>query len=186
MAPVAALSPTIHQAQRPDRASWTDRKRAFMSSAASTPAGRRKRRRPLIAIATLIAVTAAAYTVYWFMVLRSIESTDDAYVAGNLVQVTPQVGGTVLAIRVDDTDYVKAGQPLVMLDPADARVALDQVEAQLGQTVREVRTLYANNSTLEANVRLREADVQRARSDVERAQSDLDRRQWLTSSGAVS
>ena len=67
-----------------------------------------------------------------------------------MVQITPQTGGTVMAILADDTDFVKAGQPLVKLDTADAKVALDQAEANLGQAVRQVRTLYANNSTLKA------------------------------------
>ena len=70
------------------------------------------------------------------------------------MQLTPQVGGTVVAINADDTDFVKAGQLLVKLDPADAQVALDQAEAQLAQTVREVRTLYANNGTLQAQIAL--------------------------------
>jgi membrane fusion protein (multidrug efflux system) len=91
-----------------------------------------------------------------------------------------------MAILADDTDFVKAGQPLVQLDPADAKVALDQSEANLAQTVRQVRTLYANNATLAAQITLRETDVNRARSDIERASDDLKRRQSLVGNGAVS
>ena len=72
----------------------------------------------------------------------------------------------MIAINADDTDFVKAGQPLVKLDPADAQVALDQAEAQLAQTVRQVRTLYVNNGSLAAQIALREADVARAQSDI--------------------
>jgi membrane fusion protein, multidrug efflux system len=118
-------------------------------------------------------------------VLNHYESTDNAYVQGNVVQLTPQIGGTVVAINADDTDHVKAGQLLVKLDPADAQVALDQAEAQLAQTVREVRTLYANNSTLRAQIALREADVARAKSDEARAQDDVSRRAPLVATGAV-
>jgi membrane fusion protein, multidrug efflux system len=74
-----------------------------------------------------------------------------------VVQITAQAGGTVTAINADDTDYVKAGQLLVKLDPADARVALDQAEAALAQTVRETRILFANNSTLQAQIDARVA-----------------------------
>ena len=96
---------------------------------------------------------------------------------GNVVQITPQVGGTVIAINADDTDFVKAGQPLVKLDPADAQVALDQAEAQLAQTVREVRTLYANNGSLQAQIALREADVAHGADRPARApQDDVARR----------
>ena len=106
---------------------------------------------------------------------------------GNVVQITPQVGGTVIAINADDTDFVKAGQPLVQLDPADAQVALEQAEAQLAQTVREVRTLYVNNGTLAAQIALREADVARARrATSQRAQDDVNapRSRW-SRTGAV-
>ena len=110
----------------------------------------------------VVVLAGIAYGVYWALVLSHYESTDNAYVQGNVVQITPQVGGTVIAINADDTDFVKAGQPLVKLDPADARVALEQAEAQLAQTVREVRTLYANNGTLQAQIALREAELARA------------------------
>ena len=53
--------------------------------------------------------------------MKHYESTDNAYVQGNVIQITPQIGGTVVAIHADDTDFVKAGQPLVKLDPADAQ-----------------------------------------------------------------
>jgi membrane fusion protein (multidrug efflux system) len=96
------------------------------------------------------------------------------------------MGGTVTAILADDTDFVKAGQALVQLDPADAKVALDQAEANLAQAVRQVRTLYANNGTLGAQIVVREADIAKARNDVARATDDLNRRQALVGNGAVS
>jgi membrane fusion protein (multidrug efflux system) len=99
----------------------------------------------------------------------------------------------VMAILADDTDFVKAGQPLVKLDPADSKLALDQAEANLAQAVRQVRTLYANNGTLTAQIALRTADVTRTQTDIARAQAevaraqdDLRRRQALTGNGAVS
>ena len=143
------------------------------------------RRRALAAVSLAVVVAGLAYGVYWALVLNHFESTDNAYVQGNVVQLTPQIGGTVVAINADDTDHVKAGQLLVRLDPADAQVALDQAEAQLAQTVREVRTLYANNSTLRAQIALREADLARARSDEARAQDDVARRRPLLATGAV-
>jgi membrane fusion protein (multidrug efflux system) len=143
------------------------------------------RRRALGAVAAVVAIAAIAYGVYWALVLNHYESTDNAYVQGNVVQLTPQVGGTVVAINADDTDHVSAGQLLVRLDPADAQVALEQAEAQLAQAVREVRTLYANNGTLGAQIASREAEVARARADLARAQDDVNRRAPLLASGAV-
>ena len=147
--------------------------------------GNPARRKALAAVTALVAIAGIAYGVYWALVLDHYESTDNAYVQGNVVQLTPQVGGTVIAIAADDTDHVKAGELLVRLDPADAQVALEQAEAQLAQTVREVRTLYANNGALQAQIALREADVAKARSDLARAQDDVTRRSPLLATGAV-
>ncbi len=155
------------------------------ATAAAVPNGNPKRKRALTAVSAVVLIAGAAYGAYWALVLNHFESTDNAYVQGNVVQLTPQVGGTVVAISADDTDHVKAGQVLVKLDPADAQVALEQAEAQLAQTVREVRTLYANNSTLRAQIALREADLARARSDEARAQDDVTRRAPLVATGAV-
>ena len=145
----------------------------------------RRRRTALLAIAGVVGLAAVAAGVYWALVLNHYESTDNAYVQGNLVQITPQVGGTVLAIYADDTDQVKASAPLVRLDAADAQVALDQAKAQLAQTVREVRVMYANNATLSAQIALRESEVTRVNADLERAQDDLNRRAPLVATGAV-
>ena len=151
-----------------------------------TPAAPESRRRvALLGVAGVTLLAAAAYGTYWALVLRHQESTDNAYVQAPLVQVTPQVGGTVLSVLADDTDLVRAGQPLVKLDPADARLALDRAEAQLAQTVREVRTMYANNASFDANIRLREAEVRRAQAEVGRAQDDVARRKPLALTGAV-
>ncbi|HIV70246.1 MAG TPA: efflux RND transporter periplasmic adaptor subunit [Candidatus Aquabacterium excrementipullorum] len=144
-----------------------------------------KRQKALKIIGGVVLVAGVAWGIHWWLVSSHIESTDNAYVQANVVQITPQVGGTVLAIQADDTDVVKAGQLLVRLDPADARVALDQAEAQLAQTVREVRTVFANNATLAAQVALREADVAKVQSDVAKAQDDVNRRAPLVATGAV-
>jgi membrane fusion protein (multidrug efflux system) len=107
------------------------------------------------------------------------EATEDAYVEGNLVQVTPQTGGTVTRIAADNTDVVTAGEPLVQLNQVDARLALDRAEAALSKAARQVRAQFANVAQLQANVTLR-------LTDVAKAQSDLERRRGLAESGAVS
>ena len=149
-------------------------------------AGNPRRKKALTALASVVVVAGLGWAAYEYLVASHYESTDNAYVQGNVIQITPQIGGTVMAIMADDTDFVKAGQTLVQLDPADAKVALDQAEAALAQAVRQVRTLYANNGTLAAQIALRDADVARARSDIARATDDLNRRQSLTGNGAVS
>jgi membrane fusion protein (multidrug efflux system) len=143
------------------------------------------RRKALAVVGGALVLGGLAWAGWWALVASKVETTDNAYVQGNVVQITPQLAGTVVAIHADDTDVVKAGQPLVRLDPADAKLALEQAQAQLGQTVREVRTLYANNATLKAQIALREAEVARAQAELARAQDDVNRRQPLVASGAV-
>jgi membrane fusion protein, multidrug efflux system len=145
-----------------------------------------RRKKALLTLASVVAVAGLVWGGYEWMVGSHYENTDNAYVQGNVIQITPQVGGTVMSIHADDTDFVRAGQPLVKLDPADARVALEQAEAALGQTVRLVRTVYANNGSLAAQVALREADVQKALAAQARAQDDYRRRASLVGTGAIS
>jgi membrane fusion protein (multidrug efflux system) len=124
-------------------------------------------------------ILGAAYGVYWDRDLRYTVYTDDAYVSGNVVEITPRVSGTVVTIGADNTQFVKAGQTLVRLDPADAKVQLQESEAQLAKTVRQVRNLFATTSELEANVQVR-------RTGLAKAQSDYARRAHLARSGAIS
>ncbi|WP_157264767.1 efflux RND transporter periplasmic adaptor subunit [Azohydromonas aeria] len=143
------------------------------------------RKKGLLAIAAAVTVGGLAWGGWHLAVARGFETTDNAYVQADVVQITPQLAGTVQQVLVQDTDFVRAGQPLVRLDSADARVALEQAQATLAQTVREVRTLYANNAALQATVALRQADAGRARADLARAQDDVRRREPLLASGAV-
>ncbi len=156
--------------------------------ATTTDQGPRKntRQRMLVMAGGAFVLAGLAYAGYWMFVSRYQERTDDAYVQGNVVQVTPQVAGLVLSVNADDTEFVRAGQPLVTLDRADAEVALEQAQAVLAQTVREVRTLYVSNTTWGANIAQREAEVGRATTELARAEDDLARRTTLVDSGAVS
>ena len=147
--------------------------------APTQPANNGKRKRMMTLLVIVILIAAIAYGLYYFLVARFHEDTDDAYVNGNVVQITPQVTGTVVAVNADDTQTVKAGDPLVVLDPADARVALEQAEANLAQTVRQVRGLFADDNQYLAQVAVRQADLSRA-------QDDLKRRLTVAQTGAVS
>ncbi|MEM5366628.1 HlyD family efflux transporter periplasmic adaptor subunit [Paraburkholderia azotifigens] len=152
--------------------------RAAVSKSTETPA-RNQRKRLLALLAAAVVAAGAAYCTYYFKWGRYHEATDDAYVSGNLVELTPQVTGTVTAVNADDTQIVKAGDAVVALDPADARNALMKAEAEFGQTVRRVSSLYVNNDFYAANVAQR-------RSELARATNDLRRRAAVADSGAVS
>ncbi|EQD51515.1 Efflux pump membrane protein, partial [mine drainage metagenome] len=115
---------------------------------------RTPRARWLLAITVVVALGGAAYGLYWYRVARFIEYTDDAYVSGNVVDITPRTSGTVVAIGANNTQFVKAGYPLVRLDQADAAVRLQRAEANLASTVRRVRNLFATNAELRADVQV--------------------------------
>jgi membrane fusion protein (multidrug efflux system) len=149
------------------------------SPVATGAAAPNRRKRWLAIVIGAFAAIAIAYGAYWAIALRYVQTTDDAYVNGNVVQITPQISGTVVAIGADDTQFVNAGQTLVRLDQSDAKVALDQADAQLAKTVREVRSLFATSGQLQAAVAMRQADLSKA-------EQDLARRERLASSGAVS
>ncbi|MBY4726227.1 MULTISPECIES: HlyD family secretion protein [Burkholderia] len=149
------------------------------NAASAQPQNNGKRKRMMTLLVAVIVIAAIAYGLYYFLVARFHEGTDDAYVNGNVVQITPQVTGTVIAVKADDTQTVKAGDPLVVLDPADSQVALQQAEANLAQTVRQVRGLFVNDDQYRAQVALRQ-------SDLSKAQDDLRRRLAVAQTGAVS
>jgi len=140
---------------------------------------RDRRRRWIVGLLAALIVVALLVLAWWLVYARFYESTDDAYVAGDLVNVMSQVNGTVVSIGADETDLVDAGQELVRLDATDARIALQDAEQQLARTVRQTRTVFATRDQLQAVVDQR-------RADLARAQADLDRRRNLASSGAVS
>ena len=137
------------------------------------------RRTGLVIVAVTVGVIALVTLAWWWLYASRYESTDDAYVAGDLVGVMSQVSGTVVSIGADETDRVQAGQELVRLDATDYRIALQDAEQQLARAVRQVHTVFANRDELSALVAQR-------RADLERAQADLARRRGLTASGAVS
>jgi membrane fusion protein, multidrug efflux system len=138
-----------------------------------------RRRRWLFALGAAIALLGLIWLAWWLRYSRFYESTDDAYVAGDRVNVMSQVSGTVVSIGADETDLVEGGQELVRLDATDARIALQDAEQQLARTVRQTHTVFATRDQLRAVVAER-------RADLGRAQSDFDRRRNLAASGAVS
>jgi len=140
---------------------------------------RLQRQKWLTIFALAFGVAAVALALWWFLYAIHYQNTDDAYVAGDLVNITPQVSGTVVSIAADETDLVNVGQELIRLDPTDARIALQDAEQQLARTVRQTHTVFATRDQLAAVVGQRSADLSRA-------QADYDRRKNLAASGAVS
>ena len=151
-----------------------------VAAAQPEPAKTSSRRRPaLIALGAVVVIAGIGWFVYDFVLNANVVSTNDAYVSGDVVQVTSEINGTVIALHADDTQTVKIGQPLIELDPADATIAMQLAEAGLAQAVRSVNALLAQAEQLRAQIQAREADARRAEDDAKR-------RAALVATGAVS
>ncbi|WP_288440727.1 HlyD family efflux transporter periplasmic adaptor subunit [uncultured Pseudomonas sp.] len=138
-----------------------------------------KRKAWLLGLLVLVLLVGAGTWAWYSLVGRWYESTDDAYVNGNVVEITPLVTGTVISIGADDGDLVHAGQVLLQFDPSDSEVAQQAAEAKLARTVRQVRGLYSNVDSLKAQLQTRQAELQKA-------QQDFNRRKVLAASGAIA
>ncbi|VVP56532.1 Multidrug export protein EmrA [Pseudomonas fluorescens] len=140
---------------------------------------RRKRIVMLVVLALVVILTGLGAWGYHELYGRWNESTDDAYVNGNVVEITPLVTGTVVSIGADDGDLVHEGQVLINFDPNDAQVGLQSAQANLARTVRQVRGLYSNVDGMKAQVNAQQAEVQKA-------QDNFNRRKNLAAGGAIS
>jgi membrane fusion protein (multidrug efflux system) len=139
----------------------------------------RKRKLLLIGLAVIVILGVLGVWAWYEVYGRWSESTDDAYVNGNVVEITPQVTGTVVSIGADDGDLVREGQVLVQFDPNDSEVALQSAEANLGKVVRQVRGLYSNVDGIKAQLAAQ-------RAEVKKAQDNYTRRRNLAAGGAIS
>ena len=138
-------------------------------SATAPAKARNLLRRGLLVLA--VAVIAVLIGGYYVLFMRYHATTDDAYVNGNLVRLTPQIAGTVIAINTDETQYVRRGQVLVELDPRDATIALAQAKASLAETVREVAQLFAEVRRDAARVAAEQTQLNQSNEDLARDRS---------------
>jgi membrane fusion protein (multidrug efflux system) len=165
-------------------------------SDAPAPPGRRapsNRQRLFLILGAVIAVGALLWLLDWIFVGSHHATTDDAYVNADVADVTPLVSGPIISAPATDTQPVKRGQVLVVIDPADFKLALAADEAALGQAVRKVQGYFANYDAQSAMTAAKGADIEHARAllasaqaDLAKARTDLARRQALASDGAVS
>jgi len=133
------------------------------------PAKKKKtRKKVLILLALLFVLAGIAWGVYWFLVLRHFQETDDAYVAGNQVQVMAQVSGSVNKVWFDDTDFVKKGDVLVSLDKTDAEQAFEKAQTSLATSVRQTHQLMINAKQYQASIALQQTALAQAEADLKR------------------
>lgn len=129
---------------------------------------KKKRKTALLLLAVVFIVIGIAYLAYWFLVLRHYEETDDAYVAGNQVQVMAQVSGSVNKVWFDNTDYVKKGDVLITLDKTDAEQAFEKAQTALATSVRQTHQLMINGKQYQASIDLQKTALTQAEADLKR------------------
>jgi len=151
------------------------------------------RRRLLTGLAVVVVVGIVLWALYAFFIGSRHVETDNAYVGAEVAQVTPLISGPVAQVLVSETQTVAAGQPLVVIDDADARIAVLAAQAALGQAQRKVQGYFASDDALAGQVAARDADIARAaaavtgaQASLEQARVELSRRKALADSGAVS
>ncbi|MDB5738991.1 MAG: HlyD family secretion protein, partial [Alphaproteobacteria bacterium] len=132
-----------------------------------------RRRKGFIIMAALFLGAALIWGLYWLLVARFYEATDDAYVAGNIVAVTSRENATVTALYADNTQGVKRGQLLIEMDPSIADVTMRAAEANLARAVRAVRGNFASADSFSAQLAQANVQLTQARSDYQRRQSAL-------------
>ncbi len=142
-----------------------------MTDAAAQRAMRRRKGGVILGAVFLIA--AVAYGLYWLLSGRFHESTDDAYVAGNIVAVTSREAATVTALYADNTQAVKQGQLLIEMDTESAQVALRAAAANLARTVRGVRGAVASADAYSAQLAQAQVALAQAQSDFQRRSGAL-------------
>ncbi|MBB4617205.1 efflux RND transporter periplasmic adaptor subunit [Sphingomonas abaci] len=158
----------------------TDARTEASDQTASPPRGNpRGRRTGLLILGAIVLIGLIVWAVFHFLLAKPEEETDDAYVAGDVVAITARDPGQVTAIHADNTQMVKAGQPLIDLDPATADVGLASAQAELARAVRATRATFSRLSETGAQV------VQ-ARAELARASDDYRRRRGAAAEGAIS
>ncbi len=159
------------------------------TSTGSNPA----RKKGFMALAAAIVIAGGGYSAYWYFIGSRFVTTDNAYAAVEMSEVTPSVGGIVHDVLVTDTQFVHQGDVLVRIDDTDAQLALNRAEADFALAQQRVKSYFASDEGLSALVQAREADQTRskaqlesAQADFRRAQIDFNRRKDLVKSGSVS
>jgi len=143
-----------------------------MTDTIDTP--NRQRRFWFIILGAVILVAALIYGIYWLTYARYFESTDDAYVGGNVVTITSKENVTVLALHADNTQTVKQGQLLVEFDPAVATVNLQAAQANLARVVRNVKAQFSKSDSGTAELNQAQVALAQAEGDYARRQKAYD------------
>ena len=163
-----------------------------IESSETDQAMKTKRKKLLSIFAVILIIIALVYSIY-HLVFGQTVSTDNAYVGAETAEITSMVSGQVAEVKVSDTQQVKQGDVLAIVDPRDAQIALAQAQAELAKAKRQYTQSSANSSSLSSQIMISSDDINSAKAQVaqsqvaqQQAQQEFDRRNRLSASGAIS
>ena len=133
------------------------------------------------ALALLIGIGGAWYAHEWWTAWRFIESTDDAYVGGEVTAIAPKIAGFIGEVAVTDNQAVHAGDLLVKIDDRDYRAGLAKARAGVAAQQATLANLDAARALQQTMIAQADADVTAADAEVTRSQFDVVRYQHLAS-----
>ena len=163
-----------------------------IESSETDQAMKTKRKKLLSIFAVILIIIALVYSIYHIVFGQTV-STDNAYVGAETAEITSMVSGQVAEVKVSDTQQVKQGDVLAIVDPRDAQIALAQAQAELAKAKRQYTQSSANSSSLSSQIMISSDDINSAKAQVaqsqvaqQQAQQEFDRRNKLSASGAIS
>ena len=153
----------------------------------------KQKRKKLLKIFALIVIAAAILYAVWTLIFGNTVETDNAYVGAETAEITSMVSGQVAEVKVSDTQQVKKGDILAVIDNSDAKIALAQAQAELAKARRQYSQSSANSSSLSSQILVSADDINSAKAQVAQAevaytqtQQEFARRQQLSATGAIS
>ncbi|ATZ62615.1 HlyD family efflux transporter periplasmic adaptor subunit [Acinetobacter bereziniae] len=153
----------------------------------------KQKRKKMLKIFAIIVVAAAILYAIWALVFSNTVETDNAYVGAETAEITSMVSGQVAEVLVSDTQQVKKGDVLAIIDNRDAKIAVAEAEAALTKAKRQYTQSSANSSSLSSQILVSTDDINSAKAQVaqadvayQQAQQEFARRQQLNATGAIS
>ena len=164
-----------------------------VSNEAQTDLNAKSKRKKILTIFAVIVIIGIILYAIWTMVFGNVVETDNAYVGAETAEITSMVSGQVAQVLVSDTQQVKKGDVLAIIDNRDAKIAVAEAEAALTKAKRQYTQSSANSSSLSSQILISADDINSAKAQVAQAevalkqtQGEFARRQQLNATGAIS
>ena len=164
-----------------------------VSNEAQTDLNAKSKRKKILTIFAVIVIVGIILYAIWTMVFGNVVETDNAYVGAETAEITSMVSGQVAQVLVSDTQQVKKGDVLAIIDNRDAKIAVAEAEAALTKAKRQYTQSSANSSSLSSQILISADDINSAKAQVAQAevalkqtQGEFARRQQLNATGAIS